>query len=379
MTKPGESPLLVLIADQHDADLEVLQRLLRAEGHTMRLVRDGQQALAAYEQQQPDLLLINADLPVIDGYEVCRTIRDQIGGVHVPILLFIPIDDEISIQRAFDAGSDDYLGKPFRMGVLRAHLRGLIRKSQEQAALRHYAAELEDANRELEAYAHVIAHDLKSPLGNIKSYLDVLELTLERDPAKAQNIVGRIREVTEHMVVMVRHLLWMARLRHSDEAMQAVDVYSVVQNLMVRFPPNKAQIDVAEDLPPAMGHIPWIEEIFANLIENAIKYMGEGNTTPLIQIRGTMLNNHEQIRYEVQDNGIGIKPEDQERLFAMFSQAQPAQNPRRRNSFGLGLSIVHQIINNLSGHVGVDSEPGQGSTFWFTLPAVTPDITDNTP
>ena len=112
-----------------------------------------------------------------------------------------------------------------------------------------------------------------------------------------------------------------------------------------------------------MGHAQWIEEIFANLVSNAIKYMGKDNPDPRISIRGKPEG--DMVRYEVCDTGVGIAPDDQARLFEMFTRLHTVN----AEGLGLGLSIVHRIINKLNGQIGVESEVGKGSTFWFSLPA----------
>jgi two-component system sensor histidine kinase/response regulator len=130
-------------------------------------------------------------------------------------------------------------------------------------------------------------------------------------------------------------------------------------------------VDLSPDLPLALGYGPWLEEVFANLIGNAIKYIGKQNPAPRIAIRGSL---HAGLAYyAVQDNGIGIQPEDQARLFEMFTRFHHDQ----ATGLGLGLSIVQRIVVKLNGTLGVESTPGQGSTFWFALPAVgdkDPDI-----
>jgi signal transduction histidine kinase len=112
-----------------------------------------------------------------------------------------------------------------------------------------------------------------------------------------------------------------------------------------------------------MGYGPWIEEVFANLISNAVKYIGKDNEAPCITIRG--MRDGDMVRYEVEDNGLGIKPEDQARLFDMFSRFHKGEEA----GFGLGMSIIQRIVTKLKGTMGVQSEPGVGSTFWFALPA----------
>src|SRR5688572_10682067 len=121
-------------------------------------------------------------------------------------------------------------------------------------------------------------------------------------------------------------------------------------------------------MPAAMCHSTWLEEIFANLIGNAITYIGRDNPDPRIHIQGHRVNG--MVRYEVIDNGVGIRPEVQDQLFEMFTRLHPGEG----HGLGMGLSIVQRLVTRLEGQVGVESAEGQGSTFWFTLPC--PDESD---
>lgn len=239
-----------------------------------------------------------------------------------------------------------------------------------EAELRRRAEELEDRNRELDAYNHTIAHDLKSPLTGIVLAADLIDLRFGNDlPEVARYQFNMIRDNGKRMATMIDQLLSLAKLRDVTGTATKIDMVSAVEGALMRFNHVLKEKDIAvvyaADMPPAMGHGQWAEEVFANLISNAIKYMGEDNDKPSIQIRGFIQGDN--VRYEVQDTGVGIEPADQARLFEMFTRLHTVKDA---DGLGLGLSIVHRIVTKMGGNVGVESEPGKGSTFWFTLPAV---------
>jgi signal transduction histidine kinase len=169
---------------------------------------------------------------------------------------------------------------------------------------------------------------------------------------------------------MIDQLLWLAKLRNMDTALTNVNMNEVVRLALLRFTDvieqKDIKVDIAPSLPCAQGHAQWVEEIFANLISNAIKYMGDDNPTPRIGVCAKPAR--DQVRYEVIDTGVGIKPEDQTSLFEMFTRLHSIE----ADGLGIGLSIAHRIVNKLGGDIGVESTYGAGSTFWFTLPAVIP-------
>jgi signal transduction histidine kinase len=167
---------------------------------------------------------------------------------------------------------------------------------------------------------------------------------------------------------MIGQLLWMARLRDPATTVNKINVAQTIKAALARFRDQierrQIVIKLDESFPEAMGHAPWIEEVFANLIGNAIKYMGENNPDPRIEI--TADHQGIEVCYKVKDHGIGITPQNQHELFKPFTRLGDLP----QEGSGLGLSIVKRIVTNLNGRVGLEySAPGEGSTFWFTLPA----------
>ncbi|MBN1310671.1 MAG: response regulator [Anaerolineae bacterium] len=238
---------------------------------------------------------------------------------------------------------------------------------QAEEVANHYAAELESRNQELDAFSHTVAHDLKTPLSAIKMIADMLiECDLDALEPKAQELIFAIHDSSLKMDKMISSLLLLSRLRSAEEVVGEVDMRLVVQTVLDRLQSDihqkNAIVEVDDNLPIALGYGPWLEEVFANLISNALKYAQE-DRSPHIAIGGTSQNGT-TVRYEVQDNGVGIKPQDQARLFEMFSRF----HPEKASGHGLGLSIVHRIVTKLNGRVGVESQPEGGSNFWFELP-----------
>jgi signal transduction histidine kinase len=168
------------------------------------------------------------------------------------------------------------------------------------------------------------------------------------------------------MSQMIQSLLMLAQLREANEVVELVDMSSLIDDALRRTQPGLEKrgvnVEVQQPIPDALGYGPWLEEVFANLINNAVQYIGHENPAPTITLRATTLNDRN--RYEVVDNGLGVSLEDQPHLFEMLTRFHKGES----SGTGLGLSIVHRIITKLGGTVGLESEPGHGSTFWFTLP-----------
>ena len=241
----------------------------------------------------------------------------------------------------------------------------LWQRNRTEQALRGYATTLEATNSELDAFNHTIAHDLKHPLTIINGYAHLL--TDEDLTPEGRRMLNTIPMVVDSMVEMIDGLLQLAKLRDVSASSTAVDMNAALGKALARFDDARDHITIEEKLPSALGHEPWLTEVFANLINNALKYMPE-NRTPSLYLRG--FQQGKTVRYEVSDNGIGIKPEDQQRIFEMFTRITDEDHPITYKGLGIGLSIVKRIIQRQGGEVGVTSKVHEGSTFWFTLPAV---------
>jgi signal transduction histidine kinase len=240
-------------------------------------------------------------------------------------------------------------------------------RAQAEQALRASNAELQARNEELDAFAHSVAHDLKNPVAQVVTSADLLldaEYPLADD--KRQQVTHYIARAAHRMNNIVDELLLLASVRklEVEVAPLAMDhiVNEVRQHLADMIEQSQAVINAAgmHDWPRALGNAVWVEEVWANYLSNAIKYGGE----PPRVLLGADQPVAGMVRYWVRDNGPGLTREDQARLFTPFTRLDQI----RARGHGLGLSIVRRIVEKLGGQVGVESQPGQGSTFFFTLP-----------
>jgi PAS domain S-box-containing protein len=244
--------------------------------------------------------------------------------------------------------------------------RDITEHKRAEEALHQYAAKLEARNEELDAFAHTVAHDLKDPLANILGFGKVLEQEwahLSTD--ELETSIRNIRQSASRMDNIIDELLLLAGVRKTEAEIGPLDMAGVVTEAQRRLADmirkHQADIILPEQWPVALGHAPWIEQVWVNYLSNAIKYGGQPPRAEL----GAEAQPDGTIRFWVRDNGPGLTPEDQARLFTPFTRLDQV----RAKGHGLGLSIVRRIMEKLGGQVGVESHVGQGSTFSFTLPA----------
>jgi PAS domain S-box-containing protein len=221
---------------------------------------------------------------------------------------------------------------------------------------------------DLDAYAHTVAHGLKNPLAATISYAEVIRQVGGEDlDERVQRCVTAISQSSRKMAGIIDGLLLLSSVRQSKEVESpplnmAASVSEAQGRLSKMIAESGAEIVAPKRWPKARGYAPWVEEIWANYISNAIKY---GGSPPRVKL-GADRQPNGMVRFWVRDNGEGFPPEEQAQLFIPFSRL----DPDRAEGHGLGLSIVQRIVEKLGGEAGVESEVGKGSLFFFTLPGV---------
>ena len=359
----------ILIVDDTPANLRMLTEILKENGYKVRAAPNGKLALKAAESNPPDLVLLDIRMPGMDGYAVCSHLKTDERTRDIPVIFLSALSEATDKVKAFSVGGVDYVTKPFQAIEVLARVETHLSVSRLQKGLERQIAELD-------AFGRTVAHDLKGPLGLLIGYSDMLSQKLrDSSDRKVHQYVETIERTGYKMVTIVEELLLLARVRKMDEInLIPLDMASVITEVRERFAAMitklRVEIIIPDQWPWALSYAPWIEEVWSNYISNAIKY---GGLPPRVEL-GSELTTCENtdrpmIRFFVRDNGPGLTQEEQDRLFTEFTRLHQV----RAKGEGLGLSIVRRIIEKLGGEVGVESTVGQGSLFYFTLPAVSGD------
>jgi len=263
----------------------------------------------------------------------------------------------------------DAEGKP--TGVI-AVARDITERKRAEEALRQYTVELEARNEELDAFVHTVAHDLKGPLVPLVCYAEMLDKDYASLPGQKLREYSRV--IAQHgfkMGSIIDELLLLTEVRKMEEVtIEPLDMASIVVEAQGRvaylIEEHQAEIISPDTWPVALGYGPWVVEVWVNYLSNAIKY---GGWPPRVELGATGQADG-MVRFWVLDNGPGLTPEEQARLFTPFTQLAQV----RAKGHGLGLSIVRRIVEKSGGQVGVESEVGRGSVFTFTLPGLYPQL-----
>jgi PAS domain S-box-containing protein len=298
------------------------------------------------------------------GRQRIQTLYQKKGPVPLMEQKLIRRDGKI-IDAEVMATSIDFEGNPASQIVFR----DITRRKKIETALAEKAEALARSNADLEHFAYVVSHDLQEPLRMITGFLQLLERRYGRQmEEQAQEYVHFAVDGAKRMQAMIRALLDLSRVvtRGRDltptESEQVLG--QVLDNLRLLLEETGATV-THDPLPKVMADEAQLRQVFQNLVTNAVKFRGEA--PPKINISAH--KEGDQWRFTVKDNGIGIEPAQSERIFQIFHRAHGAEY----EGLGIGLSICQKIIERHGGRIGVESQPGRGATFYFTLPAATGD------
>jgi PAS domain S-box-containing protein len=268
----------------------------------------------------------------------------------------------------------------------------VIQQAQLREQLQHYAeqleqrvaertAQLEETNQELEAFTYSVSHDLRAPLRTMQGFAQaLLEDCGDRLEDFCRDYVDSIIDDAVQMNGLISDLLSYSRLTRVQINLQATPLDEVVSEalaqLTAQVEETHAQINIVAPLPQAIAHRPTLTQVIVNLISNAIKFTEPG-TQPKIDIFATIERHDDQdwVRLWIVDNGIGIAPEYQERIFRVFERLHGAES---YPGTGIGLAIVRKGLDRMGGEVGVESQLGQGSRFWIALPGAVLTLSEST-
>jgi signal transduction histidine kinase len=351
----------ILNVDDHPAGRYARSRFLASAGFSVIEASNGADALRLVTTEKPDLVLLDINMPDMTGLDVCKEIRSNPETARVPVIFLTASRlADPDVVSGFDVGGDNYLREPVEPTVLVATIRSLLRaRSAEEALVR--------SNEQLRRFAFVVSHELQEPLRMVKSYTQLLASRYEgRLDREADEFITYAVQGVSRMEKFIRDMLSYAQAAEGGIEMKPVACISIVDwallELELSIRESGAQI-THDELPVVLADSMRLSQVFKNLIGNAIKYHGE--QPPRVHISCSAHADMWQI--SIADNGIGIDPKYVDSVFGLFKRL----HGRDKAGSGVGLAICKEIVEHHGGRIWVDSEPGKGSTFHFTVPKVT--------
>lgn len=350
-------PVLLNVDDDEIGRYARTRFLSRAGFHVLE-AGEGLQGLQIARERKPDLILLDVNLPDVDGFEVCRLLRSDPETERIPVIFLTASKlADPDVVEGLEAGADNYLREPVDPDVLIANVRALLRAREAEDALAR-------SNEQLSRFAFVVSHELQEPLRMVKTYSQLLTKKygagLEPD---ALTYLQHTVQGAERMERFIQDMLRYSRISEGDLQTKPtrleIPIQMALMELDLTIKEHGAIIEYST-MPTIEVDSMRMAQVFRNLIGNAIKYRSE--TAPAISISAEERSSEFVIT--VNDNGIGIDPVYSDEIFVLFKRL----HGRDKSGSGVGLAICKQIVEQHGGAIWVVSKPGQGSQFCFTLP-----------
>jgi signal transduction histidine kinase len=367
---------ILLNVDDHEVARYARSRILTGAGFTVYEAGSGAETIEAVAKYRPDLVLLDVHLPDINGMEVCRTLKENMGDA--PFIVLQITASAISPSHAttsLESGADAYLTEPMDPDVLVATVRAMLRLHNAERSLAHANRQLEITNRELmrsnidlSHFAYAASHDLQEPLRTISIYTDLMRASLKgRLDEKEESYFAHVISSAQRMRSLITDTLAYSQAGRETLAKGVVDLKEVVNwataNLARSIDATQTRIEIAEGLPSVIGDFARLGQVFQNLLSNAIKYRIQPGEPLLVQIQSEKFG-ESNWKVTVKDSGPGIEEQYQKKIFDPFKRLHGSEIP----GSGIGLALCRRVIEAHGGQIWVESEPGQGATFAMTLP-----------
>jgi signal transduction histidine kinase len=375
----------ILIVDDLPEKLLAFRTMLEELGQNLVMARSGSEALAEVLKREFAVILLDLNMPDIDGLETAALIRDYKRSAHTPIIFITAYADEMQAHKAYQLGAVDYILSPIQPDVLRSKVRVFVELFQLQRRTREMAEErvalaraetarraAEESNRRKDEFIAMLSHELRNPLAPIRAGIEVIRRMKAAEPTVVQAVEVMDRQVV-HLVRLVEELLEVSRISQGRITLkkEPVELSKVITLGVETARPLIASRNQTLDIvvPPApvwvSGDGMRLSQVVANLLNNASKYTQERGRIEVVATAGAG-----EATILVRDNGTGIDPQLLPHVFDLFVQGERSLD-RSQGGLGIGLSLVRHLVELHQGRVEAHSTgAGRGATFKVVLPCI---------
>ena len=363
----------VLVVDDGPQNVALLRAQLERAGYVVDAAGDGASALEAVKAAPPDIVLLDLMMPGIDGYEVCRRLKNDELTRAIPVVMVTALTERAAKLRSLEGGADEFLSKPVDRAELLVRVRSLVRQKRlYEAALRH-AEELAMARAEAkDEMVSIVSHELRTPLASLVGFAELL-LMREFPEHERREFLTIMLEEGRRLTALINDFLDLQRMESGRQTVvpaptELTPLLARAAAAMGEDPERPIVVEAPDDLPTVLADPDRMLQVLANLLSNARKYSPSGG-----DIRLSARRILHAVEVSVEDHGLGIPADAVPKLFNKFYRVDNSDR-REIGGTGLGLAICQQIVTAHGGRIRAHSEGvGRGSRFTLTLPLADED------
>ncbi len=371
---------LILIVDDIPKNLQVLSNILNLEGYQIAFASNGRQALDVLQTALPDLILLDIMMPEMDGYEVCKKIKEDERLSDIPIIFLTGKAEQDDIVHGLKLGAVDYITKPFNAAELLSRVKTHVELKVARDRIVEYNKELELAkaqltklNAEKDKFFSIVAHDMRSPFTGFIGLTQLLSEEVENiEKDEIVTIASSMHKAANKLFSFLENLLEWSRSQMGSISLffSQIDLKDAVNRIHYIFNETAAEkqitlINKIESVIYAKADNNTLNTILRNLTSNAIKFTKPGGT---VEVDAEIYKeDKEYYLVSVKDSGIGMSEDTKSRLFRLDAKVTtPGTN--NEQGTGLGLLLVKEFVEKNTGKIWLESERGVGTTIYFTIP-----------
>ena len=334
------SAVNILLVDDRPENLLSLESILENQSRTIFKASSGNEALKIALDHEIAIMLLDVQMPEMDGFEVARLLKENSRTKDIAIIFVTAIstDEKYTIQ-GYDEGAADYLHKPLDVTVVKAKVSVFEKLYRQRVELREANDKLIKANKQLDEFVYIVSHDLKAPLRGISSLSSFIEEEIGANTSvELKDLLDMMRGRLDRMQGLIDGILHYSRLGNMIGDKEKIDTKELIINIIdLLDPPDHIRIEIPDNLPTLHAEKIKLHEVFQNLINNGIKYNNKESGFVSISFK----DYPDYYEFSVRDNGIGIKKEHFQKIFLIFHTLVPKD---KTESTGLGLTIVKKIV-----------------------------------
>jgi len=364
----------ILIVDDVPANLKVLGDILKSEGYKVRPVPNGTLALQVALKEKPDLILLDVMMPDMDGFEVCRRLKESPLLKDIPVIFISALNDTKDIVKALKCGGVDFITKPFQAEEISARVNTHLMLHQQSIMLRAQSRELKELNASKDKFFSIIAHDLRGPLGGFMGLSEMI--ADESQPLTSderQDMILMLSRSARNIYSLLENLLEWSQMQQGNTAFKphitGLNTLVTECTKLLFEVSRKKDISITVDIDKdhvVFADTNMLQSVIRNLVSNAIKFTPKGGR---VIITADLTENNTSV-ITVKDTGIGMNSDMVFNLFRInVNSSRPGTDGE--NSTGLGLLLCKEFVERHGGEIWVESEEGKGSLFCFAIPNTT--------